>query len=1060
MSEIAAPLPAEPVQRRALSLELRLSWELVAYASFIVVGAGMRFWDLGSRALHHDESLHGFYAYDIFLGRGYEHSPLLHGPFQFFGMALTFFLSGGASDYVVRIMPALFGVALIVLPFFFRDRLGRVGALLASGLIALSPTLLYYSRFARNDIYVAVFTLGIVVCLWRYVDERKPLFLYLGAALLGLSFATKENTFINVAIILVFLNLWLAADLARQSREGKGEHPSAYPFYVLLYLPLAWAITALWPLIGGIRQMLGLRERHPAADFLIVLGTLSLPQFAAGIQLPLESLGYELDTLGREQMAGISTVLALLAATAVVGLRWNWRVWLVAAAAFYIPYALLYTSFLTNTGGFGSGIWESLDYWLGEQQLEQPRGNQPDFYYVMLLPAYEFLALAFAGPALLYFSLRGGPRSWLLTAIATLSLLAFFGADSFSATLGDIVKPLALPVAAVAIYFAVRGSPFERFLVFWTAAAIVGYSWVGEKMPWLSVHTTLPVVILAAYSLGRLFEQLPSPAGLLRRYAPALLPFAAGVLGLGAIFVAAFGPPGSDTLRIALGATALALLLTLLPPLGRRRLAVVVAAAVFGGLALFSVRTAVIASFEHGDVPREMLIYTQTSPDVPDVMERIEEIAQTSGRGLDLPVIVDNTYTWPWAWYLRDYSITYDSFDDEFEPPPDAVLLVARENESKVAPFLDRYQEPVPYRLRWWFPEGYRSIGRDNLWLAVRDFGESLARGGTWETWWRFFRDRETPADPGSVDSSAYFPLIYDPSAGADIEGRLIIGRSGDAPGALANPSGVAVDGEGNLYVLDSGNARIQKFAPDGRPLKTTGDAGSGEGQFNQPADLAIDAEGDVYVIDTWNHRVQKFDADLTFITAWGGPTKDLVNPGDYEMWGPRSIAVDGDGNVWVVDTGTQRVRKFSPDGELLGTVGERGRGLGQFREPVGITFDPVTGDFLVADVGNARIQRFDSEMQAIAAYPIDAWSDLDPRNKPDLAALPDGRILASDPVHGRILLLDEAGSVIASLSSVSGEALAFPRGIAYDADGGFVITSEGAAGRVRRFPLSDFALR
>jgi len=177
-------------------------------------------------------------------------------------------------------------------------------------------------------------------------------------------------------------------------------------------------------------------------------------------------------------------------------------------------------------------------------------------------------------------------------------------------------------------------------------------------------------------------------------------------------------------------------------------------------------------------------------------------------------------------------------------------------------------------------------------------------------------------------------------------------------------------------------------------------------------------------------------------------------------MWGPRSIAVDGEGNVWVVDTGTQRVRKFSPDGELLGTVGERGDDLGQFREPVGIAFDPVTGDFLVADVGNARIQRFDSEMRAIAAYPIDEWKDLDPRNKPYLAVLPDGRILASDPVHGRILLLDQAGSVVASLSSVSGEALAFPRGIAYDADGEFVFTSEGAAGRVRRFPLSDFALR
>ncbi|MFQ5880221.1 MAG: flippase activity-associated protein Agl23, partial [Dehalococcoidia bacterium] len=287
MSEVAAPLPAEPAARRSLSLELRLTWEVVAYASFVIIGAGMRFWDLGSRALHHDESLHGFYAYGIFQGNGYEHSPLLHGPFQFFGTALTFFLAGGASDYTVRIFPALFGVALILLPLFFRDRLGLLGALFASGLIAFSPTLLYFSRFARNDIYVAVFTLGIVISLWRYLDERKPLYLYAGAGLLGLSFATKENTFISVAILLIFLNIWLAADLARQSRERLGDPQSAYPFYMLSYLPCAWALAALWPFIGGLRHLLGLRERPLAADPLIVLGTLALPQFAAAIRVPV-----------------------------------------------------------------------------------------------------------------------------------------------------------------------------------------------------------------------------------------------------------------------------------------------------------------------------------------------------------------------------------------------------------------------------------------------------------------------------------------------------------------------------------------------------------------------------------------------------------------------------------------------------------------------------------------------------------------------------------------------------------------------------------------------------
>ncbi len=87
-------------------------------------------------------------------------------------------------------------------------------------------------------------------------------------------------------------------------------------------------------------------------------------------------------------------------------------------------------------------------------------------------------------------------------------------------------------------------------------------------------------------------------------------------------------------------------------------------------------------------------------------------------------------------------------------------------------------------------------------------------------------------------------------------------------------------------------------------------------------------------------------------------------------------------------------------------------------------------------------------------------WRDLAPSNKPDLAALPDGRFLASDPAHGRVLLLSADGRVTASVSAIDGTALAFPRGLAYDADSNFVFVSEGTAGRLRRFPLSDFAFR
>src|SRR6266508_500103 len=133
MSEIARSLPAQPGFEKRDLLDA-----LSARVTLIVVAFGFRFWDLGARAMHHDESLDAYYSYQLLQGNGYEHSPLLHGPFQFFGMALTFFLSGGASDYTARVLPAFVGGVLVILPLAFRWRLGRTGALVTAALVAFS----------------------------------------------------------------------------------------------------------------------------------------------------------------------------------------------------------------------------------------------------------------------------------------------------------------------------------------------------------------------------------------------------------------------------------------------------------------------------------------------------------------------------------------------------------------------------------------------------------------------------------------------------------------------------------------------------------------------------------------------------------------------------------------------------------------------------------------------------------------------------------------------------------------------------------------------------------
>src|SRR3990172_13210313 len=118
---------------------------------------------------------------------------------------------------------------------------------------------------------------------------------------------------------------------------------------------------------------------------------------------------------------------------------------------------------------------------------------------------------------------------------------------------------------------------------------------------------------------------------------------------------------------------------------------------------------------------------------------------------------------------------------------------------------------------------------------------------------------------------------------------------------------------------------------------------------------------------------------------------------------------------------------------------GGGGGGGGGLGEPVGIAIDAEARQILVADAGNARIQRFDAALRPIAQYAVKEWEDLDPTNKPDLAVLPDGRLLVSDPAHGRLMLLATDGLMVATLDSVGGEALAAPRGIAFDAAGGFV---------------------
>ena len=163
-----------------------------------------KIWGLGDRVMHHDESLHAYYAWELAFGEGYQHNPMLHGPLQMEAIALVFKIFGD-SDFTARFLHALLGSFLVFLPYFFRSKLGNLGAIFSALLIAVSPSLLYFSRFARNDIIVVFLTLSLVVVIWNYIDSGKRRNLYLISIITALLFCTKETAYMIVFSLGVYL---------------------------------------------------------------------------------------------------------------------------------------------------------------------------------------------------------------------------------------------------------------------------------------------------------------------------------------------------------------------------------------------------------------------------------------------------------------------------------------------------------------------------------------------------------------------------------------------------------------------------------------------------------------------------------------------------------------------------------------------------------------------------------------------------------------------------------------------------------------------------------------
>ncbi|MGI8691209.1 MAG: flippase activity-associated protein Agl23 [Thermomicrobiales bacterium] len=729
----AAPGPRETVARFG-QMTRTLTIEQCAWLALFIGAVLTRFWDLGSRALHHDESLHAWFSYQYAIGKGYQHDPLMHGPFLFHLNALVYVLFG-ATDASSRYGPALFGVILVMLPILLRPLIGRWGALICAFLLLVSPSILYYSRLLRHDVYLMTFTFLVLVAIARYVQTQQGRWVFVGMIALAMAHANHEASYIIAVLLGAFLFIIITWRVAKSLLIATVVYLAAAGA-TLLVLPKVLKWEKL-PKIPWDTQAPGGSEvtwAHWGPYLRTMLFHPMILSFLIVTVLYLCTAVYILGTLRlRETEPGTTPNDRLFGGggmTTVVGafhrLLAEKRVLFGAAGIAFFFWALLYSSLFTNVGGLFIGAFYSGIYWAGQQDVF--RGGQPWYYFLFLFPL-------------------SGPIAFL------------FGIAAGGVTVGRFIAY-------------VRGTRvmtirlFTQVMLLWYGVGMLAVlSGAGEKMPWLVCHIILPFTILAASLLGEAVEYLTAAWRMpVRDRLPAFDPRPAGAFGIvatarptrtashvrvsrrlldssviGGVILFLTGwffavshisaNPAGDIrlLLLAMPVILIAFFAAYAIQVGLKRALAVAAIAVAIPLALFEVHLGWHLAFFAGDVPTDMLVYTQTAPDMPMMMREINTLSKERTGGYGLPIWYSSATVWPMNWYLRDYVTTPSATDPTSmaahfmgssltAPPPDdvAIIMVAQEDFSAAGGWEDQYltnYERTDYAMRWWFPEEiYRSF--------------------------------------------------------------------------------------------------------------------------------------------------------------------------------------------------------------------------------------------------------------------------------------------------------------------------------------------------------------
>lgn len=659
-----AAAPFEPVWYRWLGIAV--------FVGAVVVGGWLRFRQLDLKPLHSDEGVNGWFLMRLYNGLAdwrvnYSYDPTnYHGPFLYFAGLLPFFVFG-PSNTTLRVLMAIAGTGCIAMLWPARRHLGWAGLALAAWLIAISPPLVYFSRTAIHEMYVAFFALSAVICFVRcYQGSWKPgadsfraNWLLFGVVSCALVFTNKETavitfaSFAGAAMIAWFFSRTSPEEAPVATKPSKKKRDDAVPergSSLPMVLRLAGALVIglgplaiLWKFVKKGRSWIGMpAEQHMWIYIAGAFGVVCAIAWVAGTRTERFHVGPRL-----RRLVGVARF-------AVGGL-----LFLLTGPVFLVRWIVDRVPFLAGlrpaVGGFAGAI---------ERMLPGDFDSLSDY------------ALAYAwGTAVVvilftsfFNNLRG---AWdMFATYGTWVNRGHEGAGHEKAfgywieLLWEFDTPILLMGMLGTVIALFRRDRFGLFVASWAWSQWLVYSVISYKTPWLNLNFTIPLALTGGLALREIEILLGSASASARQWIPRAIVVAA-VPAAVVMWPVPAGPvlaPKDPTARVSWWALNWD------------------------------------TSFVHYDDDRYSIIYVQTVREFEGLVDRVDTLLDKNGEKLG--VWVTSGDYWPMPFYLREWDKTVGYYQGKI-PTGDtpSVVVTASTQEAEMRERVAGYRR-VPFMLR------------------------------------------------------------------------------------------------------------------------------------------------------------------------------------------------------------------------------------------------------------------------------------------------------------------------------------------------------------------------